>query len=459
MSARPKYDYTAVCNAVESVVTARKGRRFDKKQILAEVAVSVPHLMKNSYDQGLAAATICGMIRGANNPVLVGNEASLDNIYFRDSSNGTTRQPTPAPTTSAPAPSNETALRETIDRLKNERDTAIKQKNDASIAAQSALAKANDRIRDLANSGSGRILEVRLIDDSSGKVVKKLKETFHPQFEKVMKLARARMNMYLFGPTGSGKSHLAHQVAVALNLDFYFVSCTTGMSENTLTGRLAPVGKAGTFEYIIGEFVKAYEKGGVFLMDEMDAADDNVLLVINAALANGKMNVPNRYKNPVAVRHPDFIFIGAGNTVGTGASRLHGSRSKLDAASRDRMLVGQVFIGYDRTVEDDLCPGATRPVKQKYKAVSVGASLHASSKMSLADILLLYREAIDAGGLERWLSSRFMRDAYKMVEGKDAKGKPYGFTMADVDEAFFLGWRADEIEKVRTYVNREAMSA
>lgn len=37
-----------------------------------------------------------------------------------------------------------------------------------------------------------------------------------------------------------------------------------------------------------------YEEGGVFLLDEVDAADANVLLVINQALANGHLPVPNR---------------------------------------------------------------------------------------------------------------------------------------------------------------------
>jgi len=41
--------------------------------------------------------------------------------------------------------------------------------------------------------------------------------------------------------------------------------------------------------------------------------------VLNSALANGKMAVPNRPEKPFATKHPDFVCIAAVNTLGTGA--------------------------------------------------------------------------------------------------------------------------------------------
>ena len=228
--------------------------------------------------------------------------------------------------------------------------------------------------------------------------------------------------MFLYGPTGCGKSHICEQVAEALNLPFAFVSCTAGMSEGVLTGRLLPTGDSGKFEYVISEFVNVYENGGVFLLDEIDAADPNVLLIVNSALANGHMAVPNRPENPYAKRHPDFICVAAANTVGTGADRMYSGRNKLDDATMDRFRIGKTLMNYDSEVESQLCPNDR-----------------------LRNRLIAYREGINANRLERAMSTRFMKDAHDMVEA--------GWDQKDVDESFFEGWRSDEVEKVMTFAD------
>ena len=68
-------------------------------------------------------------------------------------------------------------------------------------------------------------------------------------------------------------------------LNFGFISCSAGMSESQLLGRMVPTGAQGQFEFLGTQFLDCFENGGVFLFDELDAADSNVLLVINAALA------------------------------------------------------------------------------------------------------------------------------------------------------------------------------
>ncbi len=246
-----------------------------------------------------------------------------------------------------------------------------------------------------------------------------LDESLHPIFDEVLTLAAARRNIFLPGPTGCGKTHLARQLANALGLPFGSVSCSGGMSEGQLTGRLLPTGDSGRFEYVISEFVKCYEGGGVFLLDEVDAADENVLLAINSALANGFMNVPNRPEQPRAERHPDFICIAAANTWGTGADRKYVGRNRLDGATLDRFRIGVVPMDYDATLERTLCPD-----------------------VDLLNRLHRYRERIRANKLERDLSTRFIVDAYLMTS-------QFGWEYERVDAALFTGWRDDEIQKVR----------
>jgi hypothetical protein len=296
------------------------------------------------------------------------------------------------------------------------RDVAGKAVTAAHEQARNEVAAMRKELEDAKNRAPG-IAEIRLISPE-GKTVKVTKGLFHAQFEKIAKLVKARMNVFIYGPTGCGKSHICHQVAETLGLRFAFTSCTAGMSEGVLGGRLLPVGKNGTFEYVVSEFVDCYENGGVFLLDEIDAADANVLLLVNAALANGRMAVPNRPDKPYAVRHPDFVCVAAANTVGTGADRMFSGRNKLDAATLDRFAIGKVFMGYDERVEADLCPDA-----------------------ALRNTLTKYRKAIMDNRLERAMSTRFMKDAYVMIT-------KHGFTMDDVNTAFFQGWRDDEKAKI-----------
>jgi MoxR-like ATPase len=283
-----------------------------------------------------------------------------------------------------------------------------------------ATAAQRDQMAKEALKKPNPVLEVRLVKED-GKVEKKMKGVFHKQFRKILQLAQMRKNIFIYGPTGCGKSHICAQVAEALNLNFAFISCTAGMSEGQLGGRLLPVGKQGTFEYVTSEFIKCYEEGGLFLLDEIDAADPNVLLLVNAALANGHIAVPNRPEKPYAKRHKDFVCAAAANTVGTGADRLYSGRNKLDAATLDRFQIGKVCMDYDEEVEKQLCPDD-----------------------ELRSRLLRYRRAVMANRLERAISSRFLRDAY------DMKTK-IKWTDAEIDEALFSGWREDEVAKVKSY--------
>ena len=240
----------------------------------------------------------------------------------------------------------------------------------------------------------------------------------HSQFPRCLRLAATRRNILLVGPAGCGKTHLAHQVATVLNLPFAHVSCSAGMSEGQLLGRQLPTGKGGSFKYHRPPFVKCYEEGGVFLFDEIDAADSNTLLVVNSALANGHLSTPNRTDRPTAEKHPDFVCVAAANTYGTGADRQYVGRNQLDESTLDRFRIGQVELDYDSEVEAALCPDD-----------------------GLRERLRGYRNRIHNARLRRIVSTRFLRDAYVMKQAGD--------TDEDIDRSLMAGWGPDEVAKVK----------
>jgi MoxR-like ATPase len=236
----------------------------------------------------------------------------------------------------------------------------------------------------------------------------------------LQRIAAGLRNVLLVGPAGSGKTTLGHQLAEALGVRFASVSCSAGMSEGVLLGRLLPTGDAGRFEYVIAQFVDMYENGGVFLLDEVDAADANVLLVLNSAIANGHLDVPNRLGNPVAMRHPKFFLIAAGNTWGMGANRQYVGRNQLDAAFLSRFAASVVEMPYDRKLEKAILDAMQAPASWSTRFWAI-------------------RERIDATGLRRIWGTR------EMVNG--AKLLTQNMAISDVLDALTVGWTQDERDK------------
>lgn len=189
-----------------------------------------------------------------------------------------------------------------------------------------------------------------------------------------------------------GKTHMSQQVAKALGKRFGMINGSAGTTESELFGTSYPNIATGESHFETTDFLECYENGGLFLLDEGDAMDPNCLLKLNSAIANGFCVVPKRRENRKAVRHKDFSFIMAANTWGTGATRQYCGRNKLDAATLDRFIGGTVPMDYDANVEKRYaCPDPT-----------------------LYAILVGWRQKIIANRFQRILSTRFMRDAYKL---------------------------------------------
>lgn len=165
--------------------------------------------------------------------------------------------------------------------------------------------------------------------------------TQHFQLPTLIKILATKLNVYLVGPAGAGKTHAAIQCAKALDVPFHFTGAVA--SEFKLTGFMDAQGRI-----VSTEFRKAYENGGLFLFDEIDASYPQAVLAFNAALANDYMDFPDKRVQ----RHEKFYCIAAANTYGQGADRQYVGRNQLDAASLDRF----VFLDwkYDKNLERQL---------------------------------------------------------------------------------------------------------
>jgi hypothetical protein len=186
--------------------------------------------------------------------------------------------------------------------------------------------------------------ELEFITRSNGKV-----ERLHKMFGYVLTLAEERIPVYLYGPQGTGKSHLAAQLADYLEIPYGETAMSAGATRGDLLGRLTASSER---PFILSKFCEIYSGGGVFNFEEIDAALPEVLITLNNALAGSKFF--NSSNGEDYFLHADTIPVATANTLGTGATRMYVARERLDSATLDRWRMGRTKIEVDPKIQESI---------------------------------------------------------------------------------------------------------
>lgn len=204
----------------------------------------------------------------------------------------------------------------------------------------------------------------------------------HEQFDTVLKFVENDEPVFLSGPAGSGKNYICQQIAEVLGLNFYFSNAVT--QEYKLIGFTDANGN-----YQPTQFYKAFTEGGLFMLDEIDASIPEVLVILNAAIANRYFDFPA----PIGYKkaHPDFRVVAAGNTTGNGADYTYVGRNQLDGASLDRFAI--VKVDYSKSIEDSM-----------------------AGDIALSDFCREFRKAADKTGVQIITSYRAINRLAKMTQ-------------------------------------------
>lgn len=192
-------------------------------------------------------------------------------------------------------------------------------------------------------------------------------------------------NPILYGESGCGKTEMCLQIARDLGLDFYTNSSVK--DEFKLEGSQDINGN-----YIPSQFYQAFANGGLYLLDEVDGSNSDVLITINTALSQGCMSFP---VVGLVKKHKNFRFAATANTICDGASIRYVGRNQLDGATKNRF--GQwIKCEYDPKVEKVICKDD-----------------------ELRNFIKDYRKSCVKNGLDEIVSYRQMSLIYKALFGKN----------------------------------------
>lgn len=197
---------------------------------------------------------------------------------------------------------------------------------------------AQDVFKETFKKSVDKLIEVNLVVNG-----KKVKGNIHKDFETILKLIGTREPVMLYGPAGSGKTHTAVQAAEALGLSYYSISVNEQTTKTDFLGYFD-----ANSNLIKTNFRRAYEEGGMYIIDEIDAANPNVLTVLNSALSNGFMAFPDGN----VTRHEKFVCVCTANTTGDENNIQYIGRNILDAATLDRFL--RWYVDYDVQLENKM---------------------------------------------------------------------------------------------------------
>jgi len=239
-------------------------------------------------------------------------------------------------------PTEETKQRKTVDMMKGSLEEQIFAVVDEHLDSDEALQHMSNSVEKLLNKWgidkNVRQLEVTIDKAPPVKVGK-----IHFKFDLVLKCMMARTNIALVGAAGSGKTTTVSKAAEALKLKFFSKSVSAQTGAHEFFGYQDAQGR-----YVRTLFREAYEFGGVFLLDEFDAGNPNVLAALNQATANEHC----AFADDMIAKHDDFICVMAGNTFGHGANSEYVGRNRIDAATLDRFAF--IDFPYDEDLEHAL---------------------------------------------------------------------------------------------------------
>lgn len=173
--------------------------------------------------------------------------------------------------------------------------------------------------------------------------------------------------MYLFGPTGCGKSTAFVNFCALLNIPVYEKTIYEGMEFDVLMGRTEILNGDTVFCYgVVPLAMGVNGEPGILLLNEIDRADDAVLTGLYEVLA-GRPLVLDAAGHDVIEPKEGFAFSATGNTNMAGATDDYTNAKQQDMAFVDRFWKVEVHYPspeVELSVLEDVVPDLSTALKK-----------------------------------------------------------------------------------------------
>jgi cobaltochelatase CobS len=146
--------------------------------------------------------------------------------------------------------------------------------------------------------------------------------------------------LYIFGPTGCGKTSLVKQLAARLNYPVFEVTGHNRLEFQDMVGHHTIQQGNMTFEY--GPLALAMRYGGLFLLNEIDLLEPSTAAGLNGILDGQSLCIAEN-GGELITPHPLFRFAATANTNGgSDETGLYQGTLRMNLALMDRFMVCEV---------------------------------------------------------------------------------------------------------------------
>lgn len=166
----------------------------------------------------------------------------------------------------------------------------------------------------------------------------------HEKFDTLAKLLNIQMNVWVAGPSGTGKTRAALEISKALGRKFYRISCGPQTTASVIFGHTTANGG-----YAAGPAYTAFREGNcVLLFDEADHLMGGIATMVNGLLDGAPVTFPS---GETLAQPKDCAVMVAANTFGVPTPEYPNAQ-KFSPASRNRFA--KIFWDYDTKLETAL---------------------------------------------------------------------------------------------------------
>jgi hypothetical protein len=128
------------------------------------------------------------------------------------------------------------------------------------------------------------------------------------------------VNLLLVGSPGTGKTKMLHAIAEMCGMPIYTIPISKNTEEDVFEGKNKVI--EGKIAYVETDFIKAYENGGIIVLEEINLADPAVIMgSIGQAMERPFVVKKDGYIN--IRRHPMCVIVATMNTGTAGSKKVN----------------------------------------------------------------------------------------------------------------------------------------